>query len=371
MTYTFEVALTVFLVMVIISQLIAGMTKMRLGLPLVLGVLGVVGFHYGWIPKDIAELSNMKAVGFIAFNVLVIHSGTAIDRSDFRRYKREFAFLLSVVALSLMAVYMVSAVIFTKEIALIALGPVFGGGATAAITSVASLATHKELSAIPWLIFMLQSAVAIPILEIVLKKAMQETNTLNCSKFEVNEEKNALIDRIPTHMKSPAYYLGGILVFSLVAKWIHLKLFAGIGIHFAVVALFSGALLGHFGILDKKPLARADSYGLLLLGLMSLLLETLANTPLKAIIGLLIPVIVILLVAVMSLAICAVILAPLFGIKTYHSLAIGLACMIGFPSVDYLLNKRGLKNEEFIRLTNPWIINGLSIMIGGIVAALL
>ena len=71
-------------------------------LPLIYGVIFIIGFATGNLPKDMLLSANMIAVGTIAYNVLVVHSGTMINFRMLRAKKKET--LLSLISLAALPV---------------------------------------------------------------------------------------------------------------------------------------------------------------------------------------------------------------------------------------------------------------------------
>ena len=71
-------------------------------LPLIYGVIFIIGFATGNLPKDMLLSANMIAVGTIAYNVLVVHSGTMINFRMLRAKKKET--LLSLISLAVLPV---------------------------------------------------------------------------------------------------------------------------------------------------------------------------------------------------------------------------------------------------------------------------
>ena len=71
-------------------------------LPLIYGVIFIIGFATGNQPKDMLLSANMIAVGTIAYNVLVVHSGTMINFRMLRAKKKET--LLSLISLAALPV---------------------------------------------------------------------------------------------------------------------------------------------------------------------------------------------------------------------------------------------------------------------------
>lgn len=79
-------------------------TKIRsmIPMPLIYGVIFIIGFATGNLPKDMLLSANMIAVGTIAYNVLVVHSGTMINFRMLRAKKKET--LLSLISLAALPV---------------------------------------------------------------------------------------------------------------------------------------------------------------------------------------------------------------------------------------------------------------------------
>ena len=77
--WSFAQSFLIFLMIVFVAQSLAAWLRSLVPMPLFFGVFFAGGFALGWLPRDLLLASNMVAVGTIAFNVLVIHSGTMVD----------------------------------------------------------------------------------------------------------------------------------------------------------------------------------------------------------------------------------------------------------------------------------------------------
>ena len=88
---------------------------------------------------------------------------------------------------------------------------------------------------------------------------------------------------------------------------------ANVPINSYITALLFGIVLGALGFLDRAPLFKSDSYGLLILGLMGLMANTLANTPWFAIVAYIPALLISFVVGSVILLLCAIIGSKILG----------------------------------------------------------
>lgn len=350
MSWTFEFSLMIFLIIVFASQAISIKTRSRISLPFSLGIICIIGFVTGLFPPEFIEKSKMKDVGFIAFNVLIIHSGTMLDFKKLKMEKRSVTICCSAVLLLILAVGFGLAPFIGKELALISVGPIIGGGAACAIASISISSIRPDFMVYPWMIFMFQGFFGIPLCSWAIKK--ESIGLLdkyrNCS-YEVacgfepdasfTKEKDKLCDKIPKQYKTTAYYLGFLMIISVFNRWLYIAFFAKLGIHITITALIFGIILGQLGIIDKKPLLKSDSMGFLMLGLIALMGNTLAKTPLFNILSLILPVLIVFIVATSILVMVGVISSKVFGFSIYKGIALTVNCMVGYPANAILVQE--------------------------------
>lgn len=124
-TWSFAQSFLVFLIIVFVSQSLATRLRSLIPMPLFFGVLFAEGFALGWLPRDLLLASNMVAVGTIAFNVLVIHSGTMVDLPMLRAKWRQ-ALLAAGSALVMTVVLLLLPPLIGRDLALLAPGAVVG-----------------------------------------------------------------------------------------------------------------------------------------------------------------------------------------------------------------------------------------------------
>ena len=88
-TWAFDRSFLVFLLIAFVSIALAEKVRSLIPMPLIYGVLFAAGFALKILPTDMLLSANMIAVGTIAFNVLVIHSGTMINLKMLAARKQE------------------------------------------------------------------------------------------------------------------------------------------------------------------------------------------------------------------------------------------------------------------------------------------
>lgn len=345
MSWSFEASLLCFLLIAFASQAIAVATKGLFSLPFALGIISALGFAFGIIPTDIARVSRLRDVGFIAFNVLVVHSGTLINLKAIRA-KRAASLIGLVSIVMLMLVFaLVLTPVFGSAIALYSVGPVVGGGAANAIASNALFRKAPELAIFPWLIFMFQAFFGLPIFALSLKKEAQSLVKGKGQAFfpeaaAIAEQaasgsgtkiKEALWHRVPVPYRGAAYYLASLMALAFLNNFIYGAFLARFGMHPAMSALVLGIIFGQLGILEPDPLSKADSMGLLMLGLMALMVDAMAQTPALALLKLAPIAIISMTLGTLVLLAVGLLSSRILGLSKSKALMLVSACMVSLP----------------------------------------
>lgn len=361
MEWPFEFSFMVFLIIAFLSYAIEIRTKSRLSLPFALGIICIIGFGTGLFPKDFIVQSKMKEIGVIAFNMLVIHSGTMIDFKAIKSQKKNI--LIAVVGVVIMSAAVIWGVgpIIGREFGAMSPGPLVGGGAAAAISSISMMRVDPGIAVFPWLIFMVQCFFGIPLCSFLIKKESQlildrcrkgNKNKVseNMQSAVTNEEKIKLCDRIPAKYRTTAYYLGTLMIVSVFNRWLNVSFFMKFGININITALIFGILMGSLGILERGPLIKSNTMSFLMLGLMALMADTLANTPLSVLSSLIIPLIIVCTIGAVILILVGAIASKIYKFSLYRGIIITLNSMVGFPVnlqlVEETANKLATDNEE-------------------------
>lgn len=374
-TWPFAQSFLVFLLIVLISQTVATKLRSFLPMPLLYGVMFAGGFALGWLPADLLLSSNMVAVGTIAFHVLVIHSGTMINIPVLLHRKKELLVCMIAIVLQIGILLLVLPPLIGWELALLSPGAVIGGGATCAIGSRWISSAAPEISFYPWLIFMLQGLFSVPVVTWALRK---ETDRLSGELQAAGQgqaasmEKPILpVDRIPKKYKTQAYYLAMIMIVAVLNQAIQKIL----PINSNITALLLGILVGNLGLVDRAPLFKCDSYGLLILSLMGLMANNLASTPVSILLSLVGPALLALVLGSAVLFSCGWVFGKRLGIGSYAGVILTMNSIMGFPVNQALVEDAVARKDEAMRghlaaklmpllgMSTSVVSNGISVII--------
>jgi len=393
MSWSFETSLLVFLVIIFLSQAIATLTQARLSLPLMLGIICIIGFGSGFFPADFLVKSKMKDVGFIAFNVLMVHSGTTLDMERLKSAWKPVVFSAIVVLLLTLCIAVGLKPVLGRQLAMLAPGPVIGGGAACALASNFLIGRDIMLSPFPWMIFMAQGLFSVPVFAWAVKQECRrqiQNGTHAIAPFEAEADSAGIIlprkklcDRIPQRYRTTSFYLSSLMAVSVFNRWLHAIFLHGSGINPAVTALLFGMLFGQLGWIERDPLSKSDSMGFLMLGLMALMANSFAQVPLYAILKLVVPTLFVVAFGTLVLVLVGLIVGGVIHNSTFKSLALALSCMVGFPFSGIIAKRivaSALKNERPtailvselllpLEVSSLLVTNFLSIFIVGLVAA--
>lgn len=396
MEWPFEFSFMAFLIIAFLSYAIDIKSKSRLSLPFALGIICIIGFGTGLFPKEFIVQSKMKEIGIIAFNMLIINSGTMIDFKALKSQRRNI--LIAVTGVLIMSAVIIWGLgpIMGKEIGAMSPGPIVGGGAAAAISSISMMRVNPGIAVYPWLIFMVQCFFGIPLCAYFIKKEskvildnyrkggkkksshnMQSAATSDA----IIEDKKRLCDRIPEKYKTTAYYLGTLMIVSFFNRWLSVSFLMQFGININITALIFGILLGSMGILERGPLIKSNTMGFLMLGLMALMGDTLAHTELSVLVSLIVPLLVVLLVATAVLILVGMAASKIYKFSIYRGIILTLNSMVGFPVnlqlVEEAASTVGANNEEkqvlkgslnpMLSSSSTVIVNIVSILLASIV----
>ena len=287
-TWAFDKSFLVFLLIAFVSMALASKLRSMISMPLIYGTVFILGFALNILPKDMLLSANMIAVGTIAYHVLVVHSGIMIHFRLLKGHKKEVLLCIFSPMILILVVGIGLRPVLGRELSLLAPGAVVGGGASCAIASRIIMEKVPELSVFPWMIFMMQGLFCVPVVTWVVKKDSQmllagfrETIPAESTgaKSGIPEGAEKLCMRIPEKYKTAPYFLGTVMLVTYMNHLLQNTIFSNLHINGNITALILGMVLANVGLLERAPLFRSDSYGLLILGLMGLMANTLSNCP--------------------------------------------------------------------------------------------
>lgn len=301
------------------SSFVAFRTRGVFSLQLIFGILTMVAIAAGFLTDSIVIASNLNGIGILAFNILLIHTGTLIAPLKSKREVMTLAVVMVVPTLVGLLFTIGLNLPFDWLIAQLALS---GNGAVAAIGSNMIMKDNPTLSHVPWLFFMIQSLIGW-----LLIKFAGHKNDL--SRFESPPECNQESSK---RMYSPMVILAVLLGLALINKQLNIILAPIILIHPSITAMLIGYAAHKLKWLGKGPLNRADMMGLLMIGLISLMAKSFVNVPILSIIKAL-PMVF------MFTCLWTITLLAIFWCAGYDDLKIIGSGLLGHPFIKQHLNE--------------------------------
>jgi hypothetical protein len=381
MEWTFELSLLVFLALAALSQTVMMKSRGLLSLPLVFGLLFMAGYGFNILPRDFIARTRLLDIGVIAYHVLIIHAGTLFNRKILARNKKALLIVLAGFCVVSGVLLTLGSALFGRPLAFMAAAALPGGGATCAIASFTAMKNHPELSFFPWLLFMFQGIFGIPLFGFFISKTMVRGEIPPGPGKEKNTRETPHRNQ-PGGLKGTAYYLGILMFFSVINKLVFSEILGPTGIALTLPALLMGIILGETGLVERGPLHRADCFGLLMLGLMSLMAETLAHVPFSAILAMAVPVLLFFILATGLLILTGMILSRPLGVPVFRAMAIAMSMLTASPANAVIINavygSRGGSGTaepggliEETDLGSIYVINIFSVALISILAAFL
>lgn len=339
MLWSFEFNLMLFCVIVLIAEVISKKTSARIPSVFLVGAIFMVLFVGKIIPSDFIDSSYMELVGRITLTMLIINMGTTFD---IMQIKKEWKTVLVCLAVSLSLILIVGFAlrpIIGRELAIMSPGPIAGGGAAAAMVAAAIGGIKPQLASYPWLIFMLQGLIGFPLCgwamrkELRHKKMLIDKNGYVKSTVQQTQEnrKKKLCDKVPQSYKSTAYYWSTLLIFAVLNIAVNKAFLGQFKINTNVTAIILGIVLSHFGILEKDPLSKSNSMGMLFLGLIASMANSFAMVGAPELLAMIKPLVIVFAVSTLVMFIIGIIGSKIFKMSKYRGIAIALNCYVGFP----------------------------------------
>lgn len=171
---------------------------------------------------------------------------------------------------------------------------------------------------------------------------------LKAEVVEEEKEKKRWIPAIPEKYLDTSTYLfllGFVGLLAILSSKASGYLFHSFGISFSIsptiFSLFYGIIGGEIGLLERKSLQKANSFGFFVVASLVGVMGGLVNSSVQEIVALIVPMVVLIGLGIIGMGIGGIIVGRLVGINWYMSFAIALNCLIGFP-VNFLLTNEAI-----------------------------
>lgn len=378
MSWSLAASLVVVCVIMFLGDLVSRKTSSKVSSLIVIALCFMIGF-WTVFPKDILDTSMMNSLREITMLYILLQVGARFNLQLVKKDWRVVVTTLAAVAGILVIVGVAGSLIFGRETALVAIPPLTGGGMATIIMSDAAASLGLEhLAMMATIIYVLQGFVGFPLTSFFLRR--EGVNLLkdfhaDPTRFVVEKEKTGgsekakkdLNSLVPEKYKSVAYYLAKLSVLAWIVTLIDKV--TGAYVNISIPMILVGFLAGHFGLLEKDPLTKANSGGILQLALTASLMRYFAQSTPQQILSLIVPVAVFLFLATVGIALFSMPIGKKLGYSTNLSIAIGLNCFLGFP-YNYVITNEVVgalgKTEEERRYLDSILMPKM--IIGSVVA---
>ena len=342
-------ALCLVLLALTLGDVISAMTKAFVPSVFVSAIIFVIGF-WTIFPADIVDLSGIgNPLAQLAILLLITHMGTLMSLKELASQWRTIIISLAGIVGICVGAVALGTVVFDWETAIIATPPLTGG--LVASIMMADAATAKglnDLAVLAILVYVAQGFAGYPLTSILLQKKgnkllsdFRSGKIKSSAKSEVEEtikeeSKLRIIPKLPEKYDTTYMVLLRVALVALVA--VKLEGLTGATISKYVIALVLGAIASEMGLIDRKPLVKSGSFGILITSLMAFVMAGLAKATPDTLAEMAMPLIGIIVFGVVGMGIFSIIAGKLLGISKEMSFAVALTALYGFPP-NYIITE--------------------------------
>lgn len=340
---------------------------------LVIAICFLTGY-WTIMPRDILDVTHINALKDITMLLILLQVGAMFNLRQLKEEWRAVVTTLCAILGIIVVAGAVGTLFFGKNMAVVAIPPLTGGGmATIIMSDAASSMGMTEMAMTATIIYIMQGFVGFPLTNFFLRREgiscldqFRKNGTVQkeaAVKQRGAEAKKSLNDLVPERFKGTSYYFAKMSLLALLVYTI--DLFTGRYFNVSIVMIVVGILAGHFGILEKDPLKKANSFGILMMALTASFMRYFAQSTPEDVFALIVPVAAFLLMGTIGIMAFSVPIGRKCGYSMNLSIAIGLNCFLGFPhnfvitnEVVNMLGKTEEEKEHLNRILMPKMIIG-------------
>lgn len=359
MTWSFPLAFAVVCIIMYLGDFVSIKSKGRIPSLLIIATCFLLGY-WTIFPQDILDISMINRVKEITMLLILIQVGAMFNFKQLKQeWKAVVITLMSVLGI-VVIVGIFGTLIFGKETALVGIPPLTGGGmATIIMSDTASALGLTELAMIATIVYIMQGFIGFPLTTYFLRKESvnlledyrvngdEIAATLAAAKLSAaGKEKVKLVDKIPEHFKTTPYYLAKM---SLIAMLVGIvDMYTGKFVNISIIMIIAGVLASNFGLIEKDPLKKANSFGILMMAMTASFMRYFAGSTPTQVFSLIVPVATLLCLGTIGIGLFSIPLGKKLGYSKNLSIAIGLNCFLGFPHNFVITNEviRSVAKDE-------------------------
>lgn len=344
-------AMVFILITFAIADIIAVKTKSIVSSMFTCSVIFIIAFWLG-IPQTLFADSTMQQIGGVLIPMLLAHMGTMISlRQLAAQWKTVLIATAAVVGIAVF-VLGIGQFIMGRNEALVA-APVISGGIIAAIKMQStmmelSVANAEALAVFATVLMVMEGFIGYPVASFCLskeakrvKKSIAEGTYVLEVQNEQETDRKKLFPHIPEKFAGENYYLAKVGIAGLLASFASAGLQSLFGFNIIdknIMSLIFGIILHELGFLESGIMNKANSGGLAMAALMTVVFASLAKASPEVLLQILPNILIAQVIGVIGYVVLGVIVGKLLGISPWLSIAIGSTANYGFPGT-YVISK--------------------------------
>ncbi|WP_027624247.1 hypothetical protein [Clostridium lundense] len=357
-------AFTVLFIIFGFGDFISTKTKAICSTLFVSSVILLVGFWMG-LPKTIFKDSSLLPMGSILIAILITHMGTLMGIKDLvEQWKTVVIALVSIIGIAIF-VYLVGTPIIGRNYSVAAAPPIAGGVVAGIMMGEAAKAKGLQtIMVFATLLVVVQGFFGYPIASLclsreakrlsknlkngVIKKNIAIEEIASASENVKNRPKYAIIPELPKEFQTPSIILAKLGLATLLS--FKIAALTNNVINKYVMCLIVGVILKEIGFLEKDGMTKANTFGLAMGSLLTVIFANLINATPEMVVSLLWPLVMSLILGVIGIGLASIPVGKMLGYSWQMSFAIGITALFGFPGTfiisQEVANAEGENAEE-------------------------
>ncbi|MCT1577721.1 hypothetical protein M3E13_12405 [Oceanobacillus kimchii] len=377
------VATTLIFALIALGEYISIITRARVPMLLTAMVGYLICVWTGIFPNDLLATSQFAALGAILVGPAILHMGTMIPFSLLKSQYKAVLISLGGLVVSGALVLIIVSLIFDYPTAVAGVGPLSGGIVALIVTSekLAEIGL-TSLVVIPALVVAFQGVLGMPLAQYFLRRyAFTIQEKIDNGTFVPINQDEASATQETVKPDGPIKSSATLkLFFIFVGASIGIVLGELTPIHYSLWCLAIGVGGLKLGIFQHKSLEKANSFNLTMIGIIFVVIGTMADVGPQDVLNNLPSIIVLLLLGTFGLSLGGYVVSKLLKWHPYKGMPVALTALFGFPA-DYILceevSRSIARNKEeeqtiFDEILTPMLIGGFttvtvaSVVIAGI-----
>ncbi len=386
MTWTSVSALAVIAFLFAFGNFISNKTKAYISSLIPAVIIFIVLMYSGIIPADICTTSGLTGMlNAFVIPLCVVDVGTKLSIKKILPEWKSFATVLAASIGIIIVCFTIGILILGRQRSIAAIPPLTGALlATTVVQQAAAEAGNNAIGVFAMIVLVLQTILSLPVATFALKMYFKDIRKKgiidnNAPILADEKEEKYILPRIPKSWDSSymiifkmaiVAYIGAVVGNGLAAPTKNI-------LSPTLMYVLFGLIASEIGFLERGPLEKSNSVGIIYLALFSVLMSTFSSVTLETLVSQIVPALIVIFIGLIGIAVLSAAAGKLFKVSPWLSIAIGTCCYLGYPGSQIVVEEtvRGsdLTDEEKSKITKTvlpkMIIGYLSSAIISIICA--